>query len=460
MTHQLLQKEIFLDIYQATNKQHMATISLLLEKHGDHIVNEFYTKLSSIEDAKKFLVTDLVEIRLKHALKDWLTSLFDFDLNNDYSAFYEKQRLIGIVHTRIKVPLFLVNYAVDFLKQSIFALLLQEKIKPKALVILISLINRLIDFAVMMFNNAYFNSSIKQNNNEQNLRQHYINNNLAIEFEHSRADLLHWQRELLTLLFYPYSKVKTRNITSLSLSKFGLWVEHRAALLFYNQNEITKVRTNIYKADEQVKLIVQLNELENWEQLAEKITDLNALVISIDWLLDQIARDIAAIENNKDPLTKMFSRRFLPNIIQHEIQYCLERDVNLGVIMVDLDYFKMINDQYGHTVGDSILSNTASILSTSIRAYDYVFRYGGEEFLIIINNTDTDSCLSVAEDIRNKVASYQYRDLPMIKDPITISLGVAIFNKHPDYEQLINHADQALYAAKENGRNRVELYVE
>lgn len=460
MSHKLIQQVIFSDIYQNKNKQYMLSINMLFKKHGDQITNNFYSQLSALEETNDFLTTELVEKRLKASLKKWLISITDLDLNSDFSILFEGQQLIGKAHARIRVPIHLVTYGIDILKQNFFEILQQEHTDANERLELLNLTNRIIDFAVMLFNQIYYSKSINQDKNEHNLRQHFISHNLALEFEQSRADLLHWQRELLTLLFYPYSKVKTRNITLLSLSKFGLWIEHRAVLLFYKENEVQKLRSNLYKADELVKQVVNLNQDEKWEQLAQKVTELDNLVTSTDWLLDHVAKDIAAMDNNKDPLTKMFSRRYLPNIIQHEIHYCLERDVSFGVIMVDLDHFKDINDQFGHTVGDSVLSRTAILLSSSIRAYDYVFRYGGEEFLIIINNTDVASCLSKAEEIRAKVANYKFKDLPFINSPITISLGVAIFNKHPDYEQLINQADQALYSAKENGRNRVALHRE
>jgi len=460
MSHKQLQQEIFFDIYQHKNQQQLDTINTFFSTHGEEVANNFYSKLSSFNQSKNFLTNELVESRLKHSLKKWLMTISDLAANNDYDIFLERQQQIGQVHARIQVPVCLVDYAVDNLKQFIFKTLQREEIGNHEKAELVNLIYRIIDLAVMLFNNVFFNDSINQKKDEQNLRQHYISHNLAIEFEQSRADLLHWQRELITLLFYPYSKVKTRNITPLSQSKFGLWVEHRAALLFYSQSEVKKLQTHLYQADELVKQVIQLNQKENWEKLAAKVTELDSLVLATDWLLDQVAKDIYALENNKDPLTKMFTRRYLPSIIQHEIHYCLERNVNLGIIMLDLDFFKNINDQYGHTVGDSVLSKTASILSTSIRAYDYIFRYGGEEFLILINNTNTESCLQVAEEIRCKVANYKFKDLPFIKEKITISLGVAIFNKHPDYELLINQADKALYKAKENGRNRVELYSE
>jgi diguanylate cyclase len=220
-------------------------------------------------------------------------------------------------------------------------------------------------------------------------------------------------------------------------SKFGLWLDHRATVLFHNQKEVKKFQDKIDEIDLVVELIVHLNKSDNWQQLAEEAEVLNVLITNTDWLLAQVTKDLATMENNKDPLTRMFTRRYLPNIIQQEIRYCLENDTRLGIILLDLDYFKKINDNYGHGVGDAVLKQTAAILSNSIRPYDYIFRYGGEEFLIIINNTDESSCLSIAEHIRSNVEKCENKDLLLIKDPVTISLGVAIFDKHPDMSNLL-----------------------
>ncbi len=240
--------------------------------------------------------------------------------------------------------------------------------------------------------------------------------------------------------------------------KFGLWLDHRASLLFYNNKEVQQLQEKLTDIDLSLDQVLLLNDKTNWEKLAEETEKLNNLITSTDWLLAQVSKDLAAMVNSKDPLTRMFTRRYLPSIIQQEIHYCLENNVCLGVIMVDLDHFKRINDQFGHAVGDTVLNHIASLLQASIRAYDYVFRYGGEEFLILINNTDQASCLSIAEEIRKKIEISKIHELPLLNKPVTVSLGVALFDKHPDYERLIKHADDALYSAKEKGRNRVELF--
>lgn len=453
MSHQL-QKEVFNDIYCVKNTQLMTKIKLLLDDEANQIVNHFYTKLTSYKQTANFLTTDLVEMRLKNSMKSWLLSTFDLEANQDFSIFVEKQSLIGNVHARIRIPMSYVNFGVDNIKQCFYEIVSQKQFEDN--VALNNLFFRTIDLAVMVFNDVYFSKSVKEEKNEQSLQNHYISHNLAIEFEHSRANLIDWHRELITVLFSPYSKYQ--NIVALSQSNFGLWFNHRAALLLHDKKEVNDMQGKICEIDLKLKAVNCLNHAENPVQMAKELEELNNIINSTNWLLKQVVKDILEQENNKDPLTKMFTRRFLPTIIQHEIQYCLEHNSRLGVIMVDLDHFKKINDQYGHSVGDVVLRNTASLLSLSIRPYDYIFRYGGEEFLIIINNADDKMCLSIAEEIRFKVETHQNSELPSLNHPVTISLGVAVFDKHPDYEQLIDHADKALYKAKEKGRNRVELY--
>ncbi len=109
MSYNTLQKEIFYDLYHTQNKEYFSTLQLFFEKHGEQIVDHFYTKLSSFEESQDFLTSDVVERRLKHSLLDWLLSISNFTANNDYSIYLEKQQQIGDTHARIQVPVCLVN---------------------------------------------------------------------------------------------------------------------------------------------------------------------------------------------------------------------------------------------------------------------------------------------------------------------------------------------------------------
>jgi diguanylate cyclase (GGDEF)-like protein len=124
----------------------------------------------------------------------------------------------------------------------------------------------------------------------------------------------------------------------------------------------------------------------------------------------------------------------------------------LGCIMIDIDHFKSINDKYGHVTGDKVLREISLRLRNSIRSYDVLGRYGGEEFLIVLPDTDFENAKNLAERIRKNIKEKLIADLQ-----VTISLGItSIQEKDETINDIINRADEALYKAKNSGRDRVE----
>ena len=127
--------------------------------------------------------------------------------------------------------------------------------------------------------------------------------------------------------------------------------------------------------------------------------------------------------------------------------------------MADLDHFKEINDTYGHLVGDAVLKETGSRLAAAVRSYDWVGRYGGEEFLIIVPGCNAAGLAASTERMRQSVSDHRFNTTAG-ELSITLSLGAALAESHTmetvDCEALLRAADQALYCAKANGRNRVE----
>ncbi len=170
------------------------------------------------------------------------------------------------------------------------------------------------------------------------------------------------------------------------------------------------------------------------------------------------ARDSLAFEAAHDPLTGLWNRGAILKLLQKETQRHRRTGTPLGVMMADIDHFKAINDSYGHLVGDAVLLEFAKRLESSVRSYDSVGRYGGEEFLILVPGC-TPSDLSVsAQRIRYGVG---HRPIATTAGKIAITLSVGFVasssERHGDTaESLISLADTALYAAKANGRNRVE----
>ena len=120
--------------------------------------------------------------------------------------------------------------------------------------------------------------------------------------------------------------------------------------------------------------------------------------------------------------------------------------------MADLDYFKSINDNFGHPAGDTVLRRVANLIRHSCRSTDTICRWGGEEFLVILDNTSPEAAIKVAEKIRRSVERGTLHD----NIPVTISIGVAHKRDFDTFDSLMNRADKALYEAKISGRNRVE----
>ncbi len=158
----------------------------------------------------------------------------------------------------------------------------------------------------------------------------------------------------------------------------------------------------------------------------------------------------------QDPLTGAGNRKALEKAIKRE-QHLVERyDTPFSMLMIDIDFFKKINDQYGHTTGDHTLQTVSETITDVIRQSDQLFRFGGEEFVVLLNNTELESATFLAERIRQAIEdSETENENGTIK--ITASIGVAHFDKSEDMDNLLNRADQALYCAKEEGRNKVNV---
>ena len=155
-----------------------------------------------------------------------------------------------------------------------------------------------------------------------------------------------------------------------------------------------------------------------------------------------------------DGLTGLYNRRFLQDHSNQIIASTLRRKKQISLLMCDMDYFKQVNDKFGHDVGDNVLKDTSHILKKCIRDSDIVIRFGGEEFLILLIDTEVGYGLTVAEKIRAAVEEFNFKTNDGILKK-TISIGISDFPHDTDgFWQAIKFADVALYKAKENGRNR------
>lgn len=188
------------------------------------------------------------------------------------------------------------------------------------------------------------------------------------------------------------------------------------------------------------------DELER--QVAERTKELAAA-------LEEVTR-----LSRTDPLTGLLNRRAFSEYARDALMTAERYERSLGIIMCDLDHFKKTNDTFGHDVGDTVLATTARCLKQSVRGSDKVARFGGEEFIVLLSETDLDTALHVAKRCHANVRTFPfYETIPDLNDAVTISLGVAVFPKHGyTLQEIISNADKALYEAKRQGRDRVCVF--
>jgi len=176
-----------------------------------------------------------------------------------------------------------------------------------------------------------------------------------------------------------------------------------------------------------------------------------------------VAEDMKESENQKkqlhdltfhDHLTGLFNRRYFEMTMDREIVRAAERNISIGIILIDIDRFKQLNDTFGHAAGDAVLEKIGSVLSEEVRITDSVCRYGGDEFVLLFHDADRNMLKAAAEKILEQVRSMKTEQNGKNFARTTISLGAALFPEHGSTrESLLEAADKALYRAKENGRD-------
>jgi len=156
----------------------------------------------------------------------------------------------------------------------------------------------------------------------------------------------------------------------------------------------------------------------------------------------------------RDPLTGALNRGALDAMLEKEVGVAKRTNHPVSVLMLDVDHFKHINDHYGHNMGDNVLRALVERVNTTIRSSDILFRYGGEEFTIILNNTDTEGALQLAERVREAVEEMIYVSEDTSLN-FTVSIGAATLRDDESASTLLERSDKALYSAKSSGRNQV-----
>lgn len=216
-------------------------------------------------------------------------------------------------------------------------------------------------------------------------------------------------------------------------------------LPFSINNEISLLLSMTTKNDEEALYIKSsLTSIKNYLEAAKPVLESKILMEKL--------RDTSL----RDGMTGLYNRRFLENFIDKVMSQAIREKETYAIMMLDIDYFKMVNDTYGHDMGDKVIVELSKIFKENVRDADLVIRYGGEEFVIMLHNATQEGALKVAQNINRKFAKVIFNVGSGETIQKTISIGISRFPSDADsIWKCIKFADKALYIAKDTGRNKI-----
>lgn len=433
-------------ILQTTPAEALTQVHALAQAHAAALAQHFYAEMLQDSVAAQLLDHAQVQQRLGASMQAWIASVFHATPEMDLQPLVAQQKRIGEVHARIDVPMHVVLRGARALKDRMHALLTTPQ--PGA----VRLIFRVMDLTMEIMGQAYASSHDTHSQAKEAYRHFAMAQNVSSERERHRANLLAWENQLM---FAHAVGSDTEALPLLGQSEFGMWLRHKGAHIFQGTHECTTILSAMDAVD-----TLHLPAMRQAQTPAERLGLLHTLrdhARRIAFLLDSLFEQSSALESGRDVLTRLLNRKFLSVVLEKEVHYARQAGHSFSVLSIDLDHFKQVNDTHGHEGGDMVLQQVATLLSQHSRSGDYLFRLGGEEFLLLLVDTSAEAARRTAERMRQHIAA-EALHLPHNQTiQVTLSIGVAHFDGHPDYQALLRRADDALYRAKHQGRNRVEM---
>ncbi len=432
--------------------QHLQRV---VQENSSALADLFYQQMLADPGASSFLNHDKVKTQLHGSLQRWMINLVSVADDADLQAVIAQQVLVGDIHARIDVPVHLVLRGARYLKDGLAdRLIADERIDTAERIQATGLMAGLIDLAMEVMSQAYSTSHDRNSRASEAYRLFAVAQNLSTEKERQRAALLDWENRVM---FELAVGVDADQLPLISASEFGLWFRHKGAHAFTGTEETDQILAGMQRIDEVLlPLFAYTDEAERMHRV-KHLRELHEQAHAIAYHLERLFEQNSELEAGRDVLTQLLNRKFLPTVLAKEVGYARKSSTTFALLAIDVDHFKNLNDRFGHEAGDMVLQQLAVLLSNNSRGGDYLFRLGGEEFLLILVDITPESAVQVAEKLRKQVAAETFR-LPNEQSvKATISIGLSMHDGHPDYQRAMRRADDALYQAKREGRNRVVM---
>lgn len=401
-------------------------IDIIFERLSNHIDRSF----------KSFICRDSI-VSIKVLIKD---SLVRKEAVDEFYSQGVNFHLRGVLFTEA-VALF------DFLRKNFIAHLPNNIDLREA-----KRVERLFDSIIQKFSQGYTESYAKELIDKIDffLNRSNIKNYNETLFYHLESHFNYFKR------FLGYIIGTEQNFKNVKHTEcdFGRWLSEHGKALVEDENTYQKLKQFHKNFHNLISICHDYKKSKMYREMYFLLKEIEANSLWLSNEVGYINAKLISIEFSKDFLTGLLNRRALNEIFKKHLEISELTGQPISLIITDLDHFKKINDTYGHLAGDAALQHFASIMKNSLRKSDYVFRIGGEEFLVLLPNTSLEEAAKIAENLRQKLEKspleYEGRQINL-----TASFGVAELREHRNLSELIKEADEKLYAAKKEGRNRV-----
>ena len=419
----------------------------LVEAHAVDLAAAFYRDLLASSAASNLMSGDGLPQRLMPALQRWLLFLFDPANAASPSPTIALQRHVGEVHARVGVPWEWVAFGFRRLRQTCNDCIQAASEQGLHL--------QAVLYAADVIDIAEAEMSLAQ----LSVRPLWADANAAVSTLHQERTrpLLALDEEEKRFLQTMLSTVDWPSIHALGATPLGQWVTQEAPLLFADTDHLKalqEVQQNLLRLDTDLLPRLQ-GKLEKRSASQAVLREIVAGLEVIKQQIHALFDSLVASEGHRDALTQLFSRPLLNAIMRREIGLARRRQSTFSVLLVTIDHFKHIGSQFGHVVGNHVLQYVANLLSAQVRASDYVFRYGPEEFMLLLVDLDAEQSLVVAEKVRSTVETATISPAESDGLQLTLSLGVTTYAGEVEISALTDRAEQALERATRNGRNQV-----
>ena len=446
----------WLPLYDGLTPEVKAILKNIAAEQSEALATRFYDFIFQDPDIARHLTYDLVQERLSRSLAVWVNDILTSE-KDQLQALAERQYHIGSIHARIGIPAEAVLRGARQLKAWLIEYVRDnDKIDYQNGLATIRYAVMAITMAIEMMCHAYTLSHYRATKNEEAYRLYSLMDNVPMEYGKQQASLSGWENSAI------YNIVSENradiNGTLLSESEFGLWFRHKCVRYFNKNAQMEEIADLIAQVDNYITGWKSSDSGAEYKNTQALLQSIHIHCQKISSQLGVIFSSLSQMQNGKDSLTSLLNRRYLPVVLKHEVTLAMEHELPMTVAIVDIDHFKEINDSWGHMVGDRAIKHVADLLSNNIRSSDYIFRYGGEEFLLVLVETGAAEAFALLERLRKSISQLPFNVGGETNIAITTSTGYAVHTGHPDYNRLLRNADSALYVAKRSGRDCVKMH--